>query len=204
MGTETTHQVDDLLKRFCAGDVDARRLLIERGLRRLAVLSRRQLRDFPAVQRWTQADDIQQGAAQRLYRALGSVRPADAREFFRLCSTMIRRELIDQKRSLCGPLGVGANHVSDPHHTGTAPPHVDQFCPDDSTHDPAKLARWTELHARIDALPEVLREVFDLVWYQELTHAEAALILDVSVKTVSRRWREARLLVHELVEDGEI
>ena len=205
MGPDTTQHLDDLLRRFAAGDADARRLIIERSLERLRMLSRRQLRQFPKVERWAETEDVLQGAAQRLYRALESVRPANAREFFGLCGVLIRRELIDLKRSLFGPEGIGANHVSrNPQDPGKNLPRPDADHPGDSTHDPAKLARWTELHARIDMLPLELREIFDLVWYQELTHADAATILGVSTKTVSRRWREARLLVHELVEDCEI
>jgi len=201
----TTSQLDDLLQRFCAGDETARQLIIERSLERLRVLSRRQLRKFPQVERWNETDDILQGAAQRLYRALESVRPASAREFFGLCSAMIRRELLDLKRSLFGPLGLGANHASGYRQdSGGGSSRPDDGHRGDTTHDPAKLARWTELHERIDSLPGELREVFDLRWYQELTHDEAAMVLGVSSKTISRRWREARLLVHKLVEDGEI
>lgn len=64
-----------------------------------------------------------------------------------------------------------------------------------STHDPARLAEWTELHERVGTMPDEQREVFDLLWYDELTHDEAAEVLNVSTKTVSRRWREARLWV---------
>jgi RNA polymerase sigma-70 factor (ECF subfamily) len=100
---------------------------------------------------------------------------------------------------------LGANHVSGPQNSSaTKPPRPEDGHPDDTTHDPAKLARWTELHERIDSLPAELREVFDLRWYQELTHDEAATVLGVSSKTISRRWRDARVLVHDLLEDGEV
>ena len=52
MGLDTTAHLDDLLKRFCAGDSDARLLIIERSLERLRTLSRRQLHKFPKVERW--------------------------------------------------------------------------------------------------------------------------------------------------------
>ncbi|HKB36491.1 MAG TPA: sigma factor-like helix-turn-helix DNA-binding protein, partial [Gemmataceae bacterium] len=35
-------------------------------------------------------------------------------------------------------------------------------------------------------MPEEQREVFDLVYYQGLSHAEAAALLGVSTKTVQR------------------
>src|SRR5688572_22008206 len=136
MANTTTAHVDDLLRRFASGEPAARRLIVERSLERLRVLAARQLRRFPAVQRWEQTDDVLQGAAQRLYRALESVRPANAREFFGLCSAMIRRELIDLKRSYYGPEGIGANHVSGPQrNSGTRLPRPDAHHPHDSTHD---------------------------------------------------------------------
>jgi RNA polymerase sigma-70 factor (ECF subfamily) len=42
-----------------------------------------------------------------------------------------------------------------------------------------------------------MREVFDLVWYQGLTNAEAAEILGVSTKTVRRRWQAGCLRLHD-------
>ena len=49
----------------------------------------------------------------------------------------------------------------------------------------------------IEGLPEDEREVFELVRIQGLTHAEAAEVLGVSVKTVQRRLNRARLLLAE-------
>jgi RNA polymerase sigma-70 factor (ECF subfamily) len=53
----------------------------------------------------------------------------------------------------------------------------------------------------IEGLPEDEREVFDLVGIQGLTHAEAAAVVGVSVKTVQRRLNRARLLLAEQLAD---
>jgi RNA polymerase sigma factor (sigma-70 family) len=60
-------------------------------------------------------------------------------------------------------------------------------------------ARMTELHRQIDGLPAEEREVFDLLWYQELPQAEAAALLGVSVPTIKRRWLSARRRLHKLL-----
>ena len=44
----------------------------------------------------------------------------------------------------------------------------------DDTNDPVNLAEWAEFHEQIERLPERAREVFDLVWYDGLSHADAA------------------------------
>ncbi len=53
----------------------------------------------------------------------------------------------------------------------------------------------------IEALPEVEREVFDLVRIQGLTYGEAAEVVGISVKTVQRRLNRARLLLAEQLAD---
>ena len=53
----------------------------------------------------------------------------------------------------------------------------------------------------IEGLPEDEREVFELVGIQGLTHAEAAMVVGVSPKTVQRRLHEARLLLAERLAD---
>ena len=53
----------------------------------------------------------------------------------------------------------------------------------------------------IEALPEDEREVFDLVGIQGLTHAEAATVVGVSVKSVQRHLSRARLLLAERLAD---
>jgi RNA polymerase sigma-70 factor (ECF subfamily) len=68
---------------------------------------------------------------------------------------------------------------------------------------PDRLAAWAEFHRRAEGLPPEEREVFDLLWYQGLSQAEAAAVLGVSDRTAKRRWQAARLRLHEAL-NGEL
>jgi RNA polymerase sigma-70 factor (ECF subfamily) len=63
----------------------------------------------------------------------------------------------------------------------------------DTMYDPGRLAAWTDFHRAVDHLGEADRELFDLLWYQGLTQAEAAAILGVTERTVNSRWLAARV-----------
>ena len=69
----------------------------------------------------------------------------------------------------------------------------------EATYEPSRMAEWQDFHARVGKLPDEEREVFDLLWYHELSQEEAGAMLDVSVRTVRRRWRSARLLLHDVL-----
>jgi RNA polymerase sigma-70 factor (ECF subfamily) len=71
----------------------------------------------------------------------------------------------------------------------------------DSTYEPTRLARWAEFHRQVEALPDEERDVFELLWYQELTQAEAAAVLGVAEVTVRRRWMSARARLGALLRD---
>ena len=51
-------------------------------------------------------------------------------------------------------------------------------------------------------LPDDLRAAFDLLWYQEMSQAEAAALLDIAVPTVKLRWMKARLQVQQALRGG--
>jgi RNA polymerase sigma-70 factor (ECF subfamily) len=53
----------------------------------------------------------------------------------------------------------------------------------------------------IDQLPDEEREVFGLLRFQGLTHAEAAQVLGVSPKTVQRRLQRGLLLLTTALDD---
>jgi RNA polymerase sigma-70 factor (ECF subfamily) len=69
--------------------------------------------------------------------------------------------------------------------------------PSSTTLDGEKVQRWTEFHEAAGRLPGELRTVFDLLWYQGLSQAEAAAVLGVAVPTVKLRWMKARLRVQQ-------
>lgn len=191
MTEPTTTSVQSYLDRLQRGDLSAREDLFRITSERLERLTRSMLRDYPSVRRWEETADVQQNAMLRLWRAIEQVRPATARDFYRLAALQIRRELLDLARHFTGPQGAGARHASAaPEGEGNAAGLPD---PGDGSLDPARLALWTELHQQAEALPEELREVFDLLWYQGLTQEEAAAMIGVTARTVKTRWRDVRL-----------
>jgi RNA polymerase sigma-70 factor (ECF subfamily) len=173
------------LDRLRRGDPAAREELLRRAGDRLERLTRKMLKGYPGVRRWTETADVLQNALLRLLRALEQVHPATVRDFFGLAALQVRRELLDLARHFLGPHGVGAHHASrdaDASESGLHP---------DDTYEPGSLAEWREFHEQVEALPEVEREVVGLVFYHGLEQAEAAEVLDVTVRTVQRRWRSA-------------
>jgi RNA polymerase sigma-70 factor (ECF subfamily) len=196
MSDETTLRVQECLDRLRASDPTAREELLTTACARLGRLARRMFHADGRLRQWEQTDDVFQGAMVRLCRALCAVAPASPREFFRLAALQIRRELIDLARHHYGPAGAAARCALHPaaEERAPAPGALD---PAHSTLEPSRLASWGEFHEQIGRLPEDEREVFDLVWYQELTHAQAAEVLNLSTKTIQRRWQAACLRLHE-------
>jgi RNA polymerase sigma-70 factor (ECF subfamily) len=186
--SETT-QLHLWLDQWRQGHAEARTEIIERACDRLRLLTRRMLKGYPGVGRWSETDDVLQGAMIRLHRSLAEVRPESVRQFFGLAATQIRRELLDLARHHYGPEGNGANH-----HTDGG--DVAQASPDGRT-GPDTLEGWTAFHERVEALPNEQREVFNLLWYEGLSQPEAASVLGISLATLKRRWQSARLLLYQ-------
>jgi RNA polymerase sigma-70 factor (ECF subfamily) len=187
------------LARVGAGDAQAFDELVRHALARLQRLTRSMLRAYPGVRRWEETDDVLQNALLRLQRSLAAVGPESGAQFFGLAAAQIRRELIDLARHYYGPQGAGAHHASAG--SGEGPHPLDRR--GETTHEPRRLAEWGEFHECVAALPAEEREVFDLLWYHGLSQAEAAALLQVAERTVKRRWRSARLLVHQALK-GEL
>jgi RNA polymerase sigma-70 factor (ECF subfamily) len=179
-----------------AGDPAARDKLLQGAQERLRKLAWIMFKGFPGVARWEDLEDILQEALLKLWNALAAVTPGSVREFIGLAATQIRRVLIDLARHHFGPQGPGRKHYTPSPDNG--PPD-----PSDSSHDEHKLAAWSALHEQIAVLPEKEREVFELHWYQGLTHQETAGVLNVSLDTIKRRWQSARWLLYQALK-GEL
>jgi RNA polymerase sigma-70 factor (ECF subfamily) len=157
--------------------------LVRHACDRLRLLARRMLRQYPAVARWEQTDDVLQNALIRLTRALSDAPPTSARHFHNLATLQIRRELLDLAAKHAGPLGAAANHRTDSRQRAVGA----------VGDEPADLQGWTAFHETVERLPADKRELFGLIWYQGLSQEEAADHLGLSVRTVKRRWQAARV-----------
>lgn len=193
---DRTNDLQSCLNRLRDGDLSAREELLSQACERLSRLAQRMLRDNPRVGRWEECDDVLQNSLLRLHRVLEGIHPPTVRDFFRLAAMQIRRELIDLARHHFGPEGLGANHASVGALRSPDGASADLPEPAETTQEPSRLALWTEFHRQIGALPEESRELFDVLWYQGLTQAEAAGILGIPERTLQRRWQAARTLLH--------
>jgi len=171
------------------GDENAYAELLSIASNRLRKLARKMLRDFPRLRRWEQTDDVFQTAAMRLHRSLSEVQPESVRQFFGLAATQIRRTLIDLARHHYGPEGHAVKHRSGLEASGDGP--LDEL-PDD-VDSPETLASWAEFHEAVGNMPPDEREVFDLIWYSGATHQQVAELLQISERTVFRRYYRAKL-----------
>lgn len=193
--TSNTTEIQACLDRLATGDTTARATIIRLAQDRLSRLASRMLKGFPSVRKWEETDDVYQNAMIRLHSALRMVTPQTTEDFLRLAAVQIRRELIDLSRHYFGPQGMGTHQK------------FGQYCADhlanqagnlgSDTHDPYRLDLWTEFHTYVERLPDNDRVYYDLLWYQGLTQQEASTILNVSERTVQRRWQLLRIQMHE-------
>jgi RNA polymerase sigma-70 factor (ECF subfamily) len=199
MGEETA-LIQSAIDRYNAGQAQALDDLFARARQRLQGIARRMLHgSFERVAAQEQTDDVMQEASLRLVKALAEVKIVTPAEFFRLSSAVMRRVLIDLARHHYGPEGSAAHRAAPPgDRTEASTPAPTAG----SSNAPDKLAVWREFHERVEQLPEEQRQVFDLLWYQELSQEEAAGVLGVSVPTVKRRWRDAKLELIDVLGDN--
>jgi hypothetical protein len=64
-----------------------------------------------------------------------------------------------------------------------------------------ELLQLAEFYDCVDSLPESQREVFELIWYHEMSRGEVAELLAAEVVEIKRLWRSARLTLHDRLDD---
>ena len=200
--SEHTVVIHRYLEKLRSGDASARECLVNFTFERLQRMAKKMKHDFDRVGRWEQTDDIVQNATIRLLQAIDGVEIRDVRHFYRLAALQIRRELIDLCRHYHGPLGAAANHQTQrgrSDQTNGRP----EFERAETISDPSSMQEWGEFHTSVNELPEQQREVFELVWYHELSQPEIAELLGISTRQVKRIWRSAKLSLYEQL-NGEI
>lgn len=177
-----------LLDRLRVGDPAAQAELFRHANARLRILTRRMFHRRADLRALDQTDDVLQKAALRLHKALAQIHPPTVQAFFCLAARHIRWVLADLARELAG------QRVHYPGELAEGSPPVPARLLD-QREEPTTLAEWTEFHQQVEGLSEPEREIVGLLWYEGLTQEEAARVLEVSLRTVKRRWLAARLLL---------
>lgn len=114
----------------------------------------------------------------------------------------IQRELIDLARKHSGPMSYAANHetnVRDGTNGGVFLVDEARDTANDDHDEEIPLDRWESFHAAVENLPDEHRELFKLVWYLGLDQPTVAATLGMSLRTLGRRWQEAREMVAKAV-----
>jgi RNA polymerase sigma factor (sigma-70 family) len=189
MAADSTAQLQGLIDRMAGGDRSARDELIGRAYARLLRLAHKMLRSFPRVRSFEDTGDVLHDSLPRLVRAVEVVPPASVADFFRLASRQMRWELLDLVQRCARAAVPGGRPAARAEDSASSTPPEERPT---ITDNPPALATWTEFHQAAEALPEKEREVFELLWYQDLTQAEAATVLGVAEITVRRHWLGAR------------
>lgn len=205
---DTTRHLSMALARLAEGEAAARDELFLRTQNRLRRLLGRYLhRDFPRLAELEQTDDLLQDVHVRLLKSwdhfLQDEQGRAIQEpavFFSRVSRLMREVLLDCARRHFGRAGERRRvQRFDPEQTQVGTP---VFGPAPDAQDPEVLAQLTEFHRAVEALPPPLRQVIDLHWYQELPHAEVAVMLGLGESTVRKYWVKARLsLIDQLGEN---
>jgi len=199
---ESTAVLQGQLERASTGDAEARQRLLELTRDRLLHHARHFLHGrYARLEPFAQTDDV----VQQLYIKILQNQDrfwvnADGEpmrtlaEFFGHTSAWMRDVLCDLLRKAYGrDDNRPATLPLDGALSDTGPRHE----PSSSTLDVEKVQRWTEFHEAVARLPDDLRAVFDLLWYQEMSQAEAAALLGIAVRTVKLRWMKGRLQVQQ-------
>jgi RNA polymerase sigma-70 factor (ECF subfamily) len=181
-----TAHLHDWLGRIRDDDQSARNELAEAIGRRVEQLARGMLRRFSNVRRDADTLDVAQGALLRVLAALSQPGPQfdSTRQFMGFVATCIRSELLDLARRYGSAKRGGGKIVSasqDDSQQGAFEPAA-TLPPDE------ELELWTRFHEQVAELPDDEREVVGLRFYHGWTEREIAELLEVSERTVRRRW----------------
>jgi RNA polymerase sigma factor (sigma-70 family) len=166
--------------------------LLERAVGRLRLVCATFLyKSYPRLTRPPvnlETDELLDGVVAGLLTALRTTRPPTVRRFFALANQHMRWQLNDLARRLDerpAAVALAESGVAAP--TGSSASGLTPDC--------------RRILGAIEGLPQEEREVFELIGVQGLTHAETAVVIGVSQKTVQRRLNRARLLLAEHLAD---
>lgn len=150
---------------------------------------------FPAVARGHEVDSVVSETYIRLAKALESVSPATPADFFRFAAHKVRQTLLNivgKDQRVEEPVGTGHGSGDD----SSGPPE-----PGSTTWSPDKLGEFTDFMNKIAALPEEVKDVFDLAYFLGLSQAEIADATGTHPRQVSRLMAKAAIALRDHLPD---
>lgn len=193
---EHSTNIDRLLSRVRAKEPKAREELISHSLERLQKLSRRMFRKHPNLRTLEETDDIVQKLVIRLHKMLNDLCPENTASYFRLSSHNIRWVLKDLARSSA------ARHKSQSSGEESTSIRRNQLLnKQDPNGGPVNMAQWNDFYEKVEQLPDENKQVFELLWIQGLSQKEAADLLNIPLRTLTRKWMVTRILIRTLLHD---
>ena len=167
---DTTADVRDMIERLRRGDDSARRELLERVSHRLHRIAVSKLRkDFPDLRPHHETNSDVGEVWVQLLKALETTHPATAEDFYRLVFRKVRHVLLDMARRQRREEARMQAHPNPSASDSNAPFEIG-----DTTHEPSRLAFWTEIHREVARLPEDQRSVFRFHYFARLPQSEIA------------------------------
>ncbi len=177
--------VRTILLQIRDGDATAIERLFAYSLERLQLLSNRIFNIRKDLHHYEEADDLFQDALIRLHATVTKLKPVTTRALMALALQHIRWALGDLARELHQKKW--QIPAIESHQGFSEPPDLDG--------EPQSLLEWQNFHEMVEQLPTEEKEVFDAIFYGGARQEEVAEMLQVSTRTVKRRWRAARILL---------
>jgi RNA polymerase sigma-70 factor (ECF subfamily) len=174
-----------------AGDPAAMAELLRFSQDRILTYIRNQFRAYRRLAPYVDSEDVLADVQLKVTQSFRGEPFNDLMHFLRLTARMARNQMVDLTRRYFGPLGVGTHEIhlnEDTSKPALAGPNEAPAADD----PPDARALRVELDDVISGLPQEHRDVFDLVYYNQLPRADAAEALGVSLSTLDRRWIAAR------------
>ena len=199
MSGDTDADVRDLIEQLRLGDKSAQRKLLDRvhhRLRRIAASVFQ--REFPRLRQGHDLDSVVDESWARLLRALETSPPMTVEDFYRQLFRTTRHVLLDMARRQGRHDARRGHGPFDPDESDSPAP----FVVEDSTHEPSRLAVWTEFHNEVEGLPEIQRKVFAFHYFAGFSQSDIARLLDLPPKQVSRYWLAATGRLAQWLEDS--
>lgn len=188
--------INALLAKIKTKESKAREELIAHSLDRLQRLSRKMFRKHPNLCTLEQTDDIVQKLVIKLHKMLDDLIPEDTASYFKLASQNLRWVLLDLARS-----SLARNKAKNSGDMSTSVKNNKLLNTKDPDGGPSNYAEWTEFYEKIELLPDEHKQLFNLLWFQGLSQADAAKFLDIPLRTLARKWMTTRILIRTLLND---